>query len=412
MRRTDPIAAVLLAPLLLGGCGSEPGQAGPDASETPPPIAQPAEIASPAAPGSEEPNLSAAPDGRVYMTWFEPEGERWLFRISSLGPADSPDAAWSPPVTISDREHSVNWADFPSVLATGDGRVAVHFSVRSRDPLEAGVHVAWSDDDGATWSEPVVPHRPGTEVPGAPGFVSLIPWSDGDIGVMWLTEFRETALRFATVGPEGARGETIVDALACDCCQTSAAVTSRGPVVVYRDRTPEEVRDISILRWVDGAWTEPARVHEDGWEIGSCPVNGPMVDAEGEAVAVAWFTAPGDVPQVNVAFSADAGASFGDAVRVDDGTPSGRVAVQLLGPDEAVVSWLERTEGGAEVRARRVGADGRVGAATTVALSNEARTSGFPRMALSDDRLLFAWTDVGGAEPQVRTAIVEVPGGR
>ena len=40
----------------------------------------------------------------------------------------------------------------------------------------------------------------------------------------------------------------VLDARACDCCQTDAAMTSAGPVVVYRNRTEEEIRDIYIAR--------------------------------------------------------------------------------------------------------------------------------------------------------------------
>jgi hypothetical protein len=231
------------------------------------------------------------------------------------------------------------------------------------------------------------------------------------VGVVWLTESRESTLRFATAGPAGVAGETVVDDLACDCCQTSAAMTSAGPVVVYRDRSAGEIRDISIIRYVNGGWTAPAPVHQDGWEIAGCPVNGPMVNCAGAAAAVAWFTGADDVPRVNVAFSEDAGATFGDAIQLDDGSPSGRVALQLVAPGEAVVSWLERTGEGAEVRVRRVRADGSTSASTTVAASAATNASGFPRMALVGDRLVFAWTDTTGEAPRVRTAIVQLPGG-
>ena len=34
-------------------------------------------------------------------------------------------------------------------------------------------------------------------------------------------------------------------------------------------------------------------VHDDGWKIAACPVNGPMLSARGRDVAIAWFTATG-----------------------------------------------------------------------------------------------------------------------
>ena len=55
---------------------------------------------------------------------------------------------------------------------------------------------------------------------------------------------REMTLRFRQVEVDGTPGiETLVDGRVCDCCQTDAAMTPKGPVVVYRDRTEEEIQD-------------------------------------------------------------------------------------------------------------------------------------------------------------------------
>ena len=190
----------------------------------------------------------------------------------------------------------------------------------------------------------------------------------------------------------------------CDCCQTDAAQAADGPVVVYRNRTENEIRDIYLARWVDGAWTDGVAVHDDGWEIAGCPVNGPAVVAAGTEVAVAWFTAAGDEPHVKVAFSADGGASFGDPFVVDGGNPAGRVDLLRLSDGSVLVSWIERTGGdAAEIRMRRV--DASTGASThfTLAGSSAERASGFPRMAQGPDGTIHvAWTDVSGEAGQVR----------
>ncbi len=217
----------------------------------------------------------------------------------------------------------------------------------------------------------------------------------------------------ARLGPDGGvTPNVMVDARICDCCQTSAAVTSQGPVVVYRDRSGEEIRDISVLRRVNGAWTEPARVHADDWHIEGCPVNGPAVDAEGDLVAVAWFTGARDTARVNVAFSSDAGATFGAPVRVDDGNPAGRVDVELDGAGRALVTWLERTgDAGAEVRIRAITREGAVSGPKVIATSQAARSSGFPRMVRSGNSLMIAWTQPGDtSRVRVATAALGRPG--
>lgn len=213
------------------------------------------------------------------------------------------------------------------------------------------------------------------------------------------------------ISAEGVPGATeLIDTRICDCCQTSAAWTARGPVVVYRDRTRDEIRDISILRLVDGEWTAPAPVHADGWKIEGCPVNGPAVDARGDEVAVAWYTGANDVDRVNVAFSSDGGETFSDPVQVDDGDPIGRVDVVVgSGSGEAIVSWLERIAGEeAEVRLRVIGRNGTKSSTHAVARTSAARSSGFPRMAASGADLILAWTDA--SEPsRVRVARTSMP---
>jgi hypothetical protein len=277
--------------------------------------------------------------------------------------------------------------------------------------------VARSTDGGASWSGPWTPHddRSATDH----GFVATVPladrlavaWLDGRDFAAGVPERAEMALYYRVMGADGAAGpEAVLDPRVCDCCQTDAAATSAGPVLVYRDRSPDEIRDIYAIRWRNGAWTEPRAVHADGWETGACPVNGPAVDAREERVAVAWFTAAGGSPRVKAAFSDDAGETFLAPVVVDDGDPSGRVDVVLLDDGGALVSWLERTGGEfAEVRVRYVAPDGGTAPSSSVSASSAERASGFPRMArLSSQQVIVAWTDVGGTLPRVRVAKVDI----
>jgi hypothetical protein len=178
-------------------------------------------------------------------------------------------------------------------------------------------------------------------------------------------------------------------------------------VVVYRDRSEKEMRDISLVRFHKGRWTKPRTLYADGWEINGCPVNGPSVSADGRRVAVAWFTAAQETPRVKVIFSIDAGETFGQPIQVDEGAPVGRVDVLMLSDGSALVSWLERTAKGGEVRVRLVKPDGSRGPSTTVAESSVARVSGFPQMARSGDEIVFAWTDPG-TPSRVRTAVGRV----
>jgi len=100
----------------------------------------------------------------------------------------------------------------------------------------------------------------------------------------------------------------------------------------------------------------------------ACPVNGPAVAASGQIVAVAWYTGAVEGGAVRIARSRDGGSTFGAPLRVDDGTPVGRVDLALVDDTTALVSWLERTGAGADVRARLVVRDSVLGPSLVVAL--------------------------------------------
>ena len=407
--RDGRLACALAALVALAACGRPRAEKPMTARE----------IGSPAGEGSGEPNLAVAQDGTVLLSWIERGAEgRHALRFSVLGGGD----AWSPPRTIAEGENwFVNWADFPAVATLPDGTMFAHWLAKSGPGTYAyDVRVTASRDRGTTWTAPVVPHRDGTQT--EHGFVSMTPWSDREMGIVWL-DGRKTAggghgehggpgaamsLVHATVDAGGRLGaETILDPRVCDCCQTDAARTANGVVVVYRDRSEDEVRDMSVVRFADGRWSQPHTLAADGWQINGCPVNGPAIAAEGDKVAVAWFTAAHDKPAVKVAFSDDAGATFGAPIAVDEGRALGRVDVAMLDGSAALVSWLEQGDAGAAAfRVRRIGADGSRGPTATAAVSTGARSSGFPRMARSGSLVVLAWRDAADP-PRVRTAVLD-----
>jgi hypothetical protein len=362
-------------------------------------------LPSPAAVRSGEPFLAADPTGAVHMTWIERTGDSiHAVRYARLDSADR----WSTPSTVVERSDLfVNWADYPSVIATGSGRLLVHWLQRSGNGKYAyDVRIAQSTDGGTTWSEGTVIHtdRSGGEhgfaaLWLAPGDSVRGAWLDGRAMKSGEGEHAMGAMtvQSVAVAPNGALGrEDALDLRTCDCCQVAATVTSSGPVVAYRDRTEAEIRDIAVVRQVDGKWTPPTIVHDDGWHIEACPVNGPALASRGDTVAIAWFTGAQDTARVRVAFSTDGGARFGTPVRIDGGTPAGRVGITLDASGDAIVSWLERVPPeDAEVRVRRVARSGGMSAPLTVSRTKAARASGFPRIVRRGDALVAAWTVPG-----------------
>lgn len=378
------------------------------AADTPSPTLKFHPFASPANPGSSEPNLFAAADGRTYLSWIEKlDGGSHALRFSVLE-----DGSWSPAKTIASGDNwFVNWADFPAICVLNNGTLVAHWLAKNGPgPYSYGVNLTFSGDGGETWSAPVIPHLP--EVQAEHGFVSLAPWQEDRLLVVWL-DGRNTVsageqanghgghggamtLRAAILSDNGITvSEAELDDRVCDCCQTSAAVIPGGALVVYRDRSESEVRDISFVRYSESGWGTPQALSEDGWEIPGCPVNGPAVVASEEIVVAAWFTAANNQSMVKAKISTDGGLTFGEAVRIDSGDPLGRVDVAMLPDGAALVSWMEYAGDDAEIRVRRLSRAGELGQAAVVARSSAARASGFPRLVRQGPTVWMAYTRVG-----------------
>ena len=371
--------------------------------------------------GSGEPHLFATPDGVALLTWLEavaadaPPGSETgpsPSRTHALQLATRRDGAWSEPITIRESDRFfVNWADFPSAVRLADGTIVAHWLEKVADaPYAYHVMLSLSRDGGLTWSEPRPAHR--DDSPTEHGFVSLIPWEDG-AAVVWLdgramwnpdapvedgggAEYEtrgDMSLRFTTVAADGTLGpDLLLDDRTCECCQTSLVRTSEGLVAAYRNRSEGEIRDIGVVRGSGEVWTEPALVADEGWQISGCPVNGPQLSASGLRIVSAWFTGEGGEPRVHLAFSEDGGATFSAPIRVDEGTPIGRVDTELLDDGTALVVWLEASEEEPRILARFVSPEGDLGPVALVTETSGARASGFPRIARLGDEILLAWT--------------------
>jgi hypothetical protein len=366
-------------------------------------------LTSPAAAESSAPQLTTTGE-RAILSWMERAGSRATLKF-----AERTTSGWSAPrQVVSGDDLVVNAADVPSVLALSDGSLAAQWiQENGPDPEAYNLKLAWSKDDGATWSQPTSPHHDGTIT--QHGFASLFQAPGAGLGLVWL-DGRATdpdspnpsdnmALRGTTYSRDGKQlRETSIDSRVCECCPTSVAITAEGPIVAFRNRSTDEVRDIYLSRLVGGRWSTPVPVHKDNWAIDACPVNGPAASARGRDVVVAWFTALKDEGKVFAAFSSDAGRTFGAPVRVDDVMATGHVDLELLKDGSAAVSWIEFANQRSQLRVRRLERSGIRSAAITVAGAAEGRPAGNPRMAYGRDELLFAWTETSAGASRIRTA--------
>lgn len=383
-------------------------------------------------PGNALPDLAAGPGGRLLLLWTNsPPGRRHALQFATWDPAA---LRWeSPPMTIAvGNSMFTNWADTAHIAATPDGALWVHWLQKNGDaPYAYDIMLSTSRNGGMRWSEPLRPHDDGTQT--EHGFAALWPQGQDTLGIAWL-DGRNTAgashdgheahdtgadhadpsgggamtLRAASFGPDLRRAlDAEIDPRVCDCCQTDVAMTAQGPLLVYRGRGADEIRDILATRLDGEAWTAPAPVHADGWKMPACPVNGPAVAAEGDTAVVAWYTAPGGEPLLRAAHSADAGGSFAAPVELDRGEAlQGRVDVALA-DGQAWILWLrEDAQAGQSLWLSRRSPDlateyQRIEVAK---VAGRGRGTGFPQLAVAGGVAHVVWTELDDGVAQLRGA--------
>lgn len=413
----------LSALVLVAGCGEE--------AEAPKPL-RVGDLAIeawplPAPPGSAQPDLIVTSDDRVLLSWLNVQtGRRPAFQMAER----FIDGHWEGPRTIAiGNAMFVNWADTPHIAVTEDRALWAHWLQKSAEaPYAYDVMLVRSMDHGMNWSAPLRVHDDGTQT--EHGFVAFWPQSENQLGVAWL-DGRRTGGTVKATGDHGdhaaddgegagpmtlraavfdgglrASAATEIDARTCDCCQTDAAATADGALLVYRDRSEDEIRDLYATRFDGKAWSTPVRVHADGWKMPACPVNGPSVAARGNDAVVAWYTAPGDTPVVQLARSVDGGAKFAAPVAVDRGAAViGRVAV-AVDAGQVWLLWMREEAGKQSLWLARYAPDlSKELQRTKLAdLQGAGRGTGFPRLALGADAAYAVWTDVVDGVPELHGA--------
>jgi len=345
--------------------------------------------------GSAYPNICQTENGFI-MIWYEGDNHIVMSEYTAEG--------WTPKDTIVSNEHFFkNWADLPQIYHAGGDTLAVSWLMMSGEgTYDYDVQVAMSIDRGKTWSEPVVPHQ--DSIKGEHGFVSFYNFGK-ETGLIWLDarnmmdgghDNGSSAMRLyvSTINTTGDLGlEVMVDNMVCECCPTAAVNTSVGPLVAYRDRSHDETRNIQMA-FTNGAQA-PYTLHDDGWVVPGCPVNGPAMSAAGNNVAIAWYTAPDNNPQVNVAFSNDAGRTFGKPLRLDEGSAIGRTDLLWLDKETVLVSWLEEGDESGNLELMIVHASsGKTNTLESFSISS-GRGSGYPKLALIEGFVFVTWTEPG-----------------
>ena len=355
-----------------------------------------------------QPNL-VSKDGNLTLSWISSveNQEAVLFYTQYK------DNSWSEPVRItSGSDWFVNWADFPANAINGNLLLTSYLKKSASGTYTYDILLNLE-----TLSRKKIKYYFLLKTYGIKaehGFVSMIPNNSSGFYVTWLdgrntvintkeTHHKAMTIRFAEITSTGEIiNETELDATTCDCCQTSIALSSEGPIVVYRNRSEDEIRDIYITKYRNGIWEQPVPVFNDGWEINGCPVNGPKVVVNKTTTAIAWFTAADDNPKVNLSFSLTDKDEFNLPIQLNDLDAIGRVDVAFLNSKEVLVSYMEFDDNATYLNVKKVTVEGEVSKAFTISKIDSGRETGVPQLEVMDNVVYLVWTNMVDGKNQLK----------
>ena len=349
-------------------------------------------------------------NGNLSLTWISSDKDM----NASLNFRQFKNEGWTNPLRLADgSDWFVNWADFPTHAISGDKVLSSYLKKSASGTYTYDVFLSLHKLSGEKVKEDFILNTDGFKA--EHGFVSITSNNSEGFLITWLDgrntvendedgNHKPMTIRFAEITNDGnILNETELDSSVCDCCQTSMTYTNRGPLVVYRDRTEEEVRDIYVTRKIDKVWENPISVHDDGWVIYGCPVNGPKVVSSSNNIAVSWFTVSDGIPKVNLSFSKSYGSSFGNPIKINDFNAIGRVDTAFLNEKEVIVSYMEGDDDGTYLRIKKVAIDGTVSKPVTISKIDGGRGTGVPQLEVLEDEIFIVWTVFDNESNQLKT---------
>ncbi len=282
--------------------------------------------------------LASAPDGAVWIAWWEPAPDgRTALRCSAF---DASSLAWGPGRTIV-RSPALD-PDQPAALTAGaSGRLAVACSCLGAPDL-GRVLFCQSADGGLTWSDPVLLTKESDRCPGPASPCSLTEPSLPP-GSMAAPRVRTAPPAFTSglrPGPMPARRTGCWRRTLGPAARPNlAAFLDGGALLAYRAEAQARETGPSLARLHGLRWQRSQPFAAGGGAPSGVSDEDPRLAVDGGRVALLWSAgAPGGAA-VLASTSPDAGARFLRPKAVGLGRPAGRPDVALL-HDGAVLGDL------------------------------------------------------------------------
>ena len=288
-----------------------------------------------------------------------------------------------------------NWADIPSLVEAPSGDLYAHWLNRIGNETYAyGIQIERSIDHGKSWQSLGWLHNDTSAT--EHGFVSLIP-ENRHVRAFWLDGRQmkkptgKMMLRTAILDGNEIKSENMLDDDVCTCCPTGAIQLPSGSAVVYRDRLPQEIRDISLVHLKNNTWSKPSRIQKDNWVMPGCPVNGPSISTNGNIIAVSRFTVIKNKAKIILRLFKVGQAESGKEITLDENVPVGRCTT-VCSKDAVYNIWIGVDKKQTVLRMAEVSLSGKIKRKITLVPIDKDRSSGMPRAIFSNNYLWVSWT--------------------
>jgi len=322
------------------------------------------------------PRLSSTQNSLV-LSWVDTSASITQLRFSVYR-----DKQWSQAFTAAKGQNwFVNYADYAAVTAIDEQHfIASWLEQSSKTGTQYQFKIKQSFDAGKTW---LATTSPLVVKDGEHGFISVLK-KDNDAFFTWISQVGSDyqILSSALNADNQWSANHVVDDSSCSCCHTDMAAQGSRVLSVYRNRTKDEIRDIALNSYQNQQWSIAAVIHNDGWKINGCPVNGPSISANEDSTIIVWHTFAKNIPQVKlltqhkgrqsrVILLDEQGIGYTDSAIVDD--------------EMALISWLSISDDVLmKIQAINL-LDGSLGNIKRFKIDQQ--TIGFPSIAVFDEQL-------------------------
>jgi hypothetical protein len=346
--------------------------------------------------------------GSTVAASFAPDGRLWRLVPTKnavyVDYSDDNGNSFQQPVKINPVPQNINvWPENPPAIAISQsGQIYLIYYADAEQ--KATIFFSFSDDNGNTFSKPVVISNHAATDRNYMG--KILVTVDNKVYLFWhdtrdihLNEkFGASVLSLFFSTKEFPKDKKFINRKVsdgiCSCCRTSIDLSAEGlPVIMARMIFNGGIRDHALIKMEkNNVWSKPLRITQDQWQIEACPEHGPAlsIDDKGRSHFV-WFTLGSNKKGIFYAHTDDFGKNVSPPRQLGEkkNLPSHPV-VKAVG-QKVVLAWKEFDGTQASIVVKESSDSGETWR-NDKKLMVAGGESGYPDLVVKGNKIFLSWT--------------------